>query len=191
MRQLPSWALTRTAEPPGTRAHDFVHVHFGQGYLCSSGLLSRCCLRRILYTEPAVHTAYNSEVEAVRLSTPSASAMRHTVRRASCGCCRGAVHLLTPSSSTVRHAVACVVCKVICLLSLPTLTGHGLSIDRRYAYQLPPPPAAIRLMASCEPKCTLTPARANTEPTVPTTFSDSCRASCTPRAHPGENLASA
>ena len=69
-------------------AHDLVDVRFGQGRLCSSELYSRWCLRciarlHVLWTEPAVHAAYNSEVEAVRLSAAFSSTMRLAMWRAS------------------------------------------------------------------------------------------------------------
>jgi len=47
---------------------------------CESELLTRCCLwcvarLHVLWTEHAVHAAYNSEVEAARLLAAFASAM--------------------------------------------------------------------------------------------------------------------
>jgi len=73
---------------PAEPAHYFVDDRFGQGRLCSSELYSRWCLRciarlHVLWTEPAVHAAYNSEVEAVRLSAAFASTMRLAMWRAS------------------------------------------------------------------------------------------------------------
>jgi hypothetical protein len=76
-----------------------------------------------------------------------------------------------------QHAPYCLRATSLYILRYTIDTDWIYIVDRGYASQ-PPPLAAIRLMASCEPKCTLRPATANTEPTVPTTFSDSF----TPRA---------
>ena len=72
-------------------------------------VLSRCYLRCILYTDPAVHAAYNSKVEAVRLSAASASTMRLALWHASMSSCHGTARLLTPSPPTMCYAFACVV----------------------------------------------------------------------------------
>jgi hypothetical protein len=99
----PSSTFRRTAWNPHTTLS--MCALSGQGRLWSSELLLRCCIRCVLWTQPAVHAACDSEVEAVRLSAASTSTMRHAEWRASCSSCRGTARLLTPSSPTMANAV--------------------------------------------------------------------------------------
>ena len=90
-------------------------------------VLSRCYLRCILYTDPAVHAAYNSKVEAVRLSAASASTMRLALWRASMSSCHGTARLLTPSPPTMCYTVVRIASSCLGTARLLTTSASTMS----------------------------------------------------------------